>query len=135
MELRHIPIFIGLIGALTIAGGIGALLVWRFPILTTRRVINGFLVALMVVSVLDMHSTYRMIQAFGTSVEGSLIPFIILNIVGVWGMIFFRLTVMNVGLYFLLRNRPVALIGILLFYVFAITVNYSQLIKYSIPLF
>ncbi|MEK7465756.1 MAG: hypothetical protein AAB631_03210 [Patescibacteria group bacterium] len=133
--LRFIPVLLGLIGAWMIIVAFVEFFVARFPVLVGKKVFPWFFFSFVLFSVLDIHSTSRLISVFGFECEGSLIPYYLFKTLGMAGMVFTRLVVLNTLIYFLFKRSPEALLGINMIYPFVIVWNYYQVVSHGIDFF
>lgn len=134
-ELRFIPVFLLLAGVSMIMLSVSQSLARRFPFLISTRSFRWLFAIFVLCSVLDMHSTLRLMSALGLDAEGSPIPHAMFKLFGKTGMVILRLTLINIFFYFIYKKHPELLIGMGIAYPLYIVSNYYQVLSHEIPLF
>ncbi len=124
MDFRFVPVFIGMLALSWGMMKVGTAVVRRNPSLREPKIFHLWFLAFCVISLLDVHSTYLMVQRAGIHIEGNPIPFLMLKYFGIVPGLLLRLTVVSAICYFLFRKYPEMLVGLNVFYPFAPIWNY-----------
>lgn len=81
------------------------------------------------VSFLDAHSSFLVFKHYGLYMEANPVPFYYFKVFGVLPGLFFRMTVINIFLYFLYKKVPHGLLGLMLFYPLVPIWNYWTVLR------